>query len=176
MSDVRVDSGPSRRWRLPALMTGITLVSGAAVVRSTVERLHNQVSEVRRLRARLAERRREIDHQRQEELAYACDPENVTRARAIIERDLGEMRLAPVRPAELLQARRLLLSSISLAESSEEEVAKGLLTRSAEDLPLDEPLRAAERYIQLEADDVEAAFRRWVRPERLAEVVLGPHP
>src|SRR5437660_8475808 len=76
------------------------------------------------------------------ELEYACDPGNV--ARAIIERDLREMRRTPVRPEELVQARRLLLSNIPLGESSEEDIARGLLTRSAEDLPLDEPLRAAE--------------------------------
>src|SRR5438552_3790308 len=109
------------------------------------------------------------------ELEYACDPQNVARARAIIERDLRDMRTTPVRPEELLQARRLLLSNIPLGESSEEDIAKGLLTRSAEDLPLDEPLRAAERYLRLDAHDIEAAFRRWVRPESLAEVVLGPH-
>jgi zinc protease len=111
-----------------------------------------------------------------DELEYACDPQNVTRARAILERDLGELRTTPVRPAELLQARRLLLSSIPLNESSEGEIAKGLLSRSADDLPLDEPLRAAERYVELDADDVKTAFRHWVRPDRLAEVVLGPHP
>ena len=110
------------------------------------------------------------------QLEYACDPQNVTRARAIIERELGDMRTTSVRPAELLQARRLLLSSIPLNESSEGEIAKGLLSRSADDLPLDEPLRAAERYLRLDADDVKNAFRDWVRPDRLAEVVLGPHP
>ncbi len=110
------------------------------------------------------------------DLEYACDPENVSRARAIIARDLGDMRTTPVRPDELLQARSLLLSSIPLAESSETEIAKGLLARSADDLPLDEPLRAAERYLQLDADDVTSAFRRRVHPDRLAEVVLGPRP
>jgi len=108
------------------------------------------------------------------ELEYACDPENVARARALIERDLGEMRTTPVQPAELLQARRLLLSSIPLGESSEDEIAQGLLTRSAEDLPLDEPMRAGTRYLQLGADEVAAAFARWLRPGDLAEVVLGP--
>src|SRR5437016_7875596 len=93
------------------------------------------------------------------ELEYACDPGNVARARAIIERDLREMRRTPVRPEELVQARRLLLSNIPLGESSEEDIARGLLTRSAEDLPLDEPLRAAERYLRLDAHDIEAAFQ-----------------
>jgi zinc protease len=107
------------------------------------------------------------------QLEYACDPENVSRARAIIERDLGEMRTMPVLPADLLQARRLLLSAIPLDESSEREIAKGLLSRSTDDLPLDEPLRAAERYLRLDAEDVKAAFGRWVEPDRLTEVVLG---
>ncbi|HXJ36023.1 MAG TPA: M23 family metallopeptidase [Candidatus Eisenbacteria bacterium] len=66
MLDVRVVSSVFRRWRLPALVTGITLVGGAAAVRSTVERLHHRAGEVRRLRARLADRQREIDRQRQE--------------------------------------------------------------------------------------------------------------
>ncbi len=110
------------------------------------------------------------------ELEYACDPENVARARSIITRDLNEMRTTPVQPAELLQARRLLLSGIPLAESSEDEIASGLLARSAEDLPLDEPVRAGARYLRLGAADVEAAFGRWLRPDDLAEVVLGPSP
>jgi zinc protease len=110
------------------------------------------------------------------ELEYACDPQNVAPARAIIQRDLDEMRAMRVRPAELLQARRLLLSRVPLEESSQDEIARGLLTRSAEDLPLDEPVRAAERYLRLDADDIESAFRRWVWPKRLAEVVLGPRP
>jgi murein DD-endopeptidase MepM/ murein hydrolase activator NlpD len=66
MPEVRVDSAVFRRWRLPALLTGITLVGGAAMVRSTVARLHDQICEVRRLRARVAERRREIDRRCQE--------------------------------------------------------------------------------------------------------------
>ncbi len=108
------------------------------------------------------------------EIEYACDPENVARARSIIERDLDQMRTTPVSPAELLQARRLLLSSIPLDESSADEIASGLLTRSAEGLPLDEPMRAGARYLRLGADDVESAFGRWLRPDGFAEVVLGP--
>jgi len=71
MPEARAGSGVFRRWRLPALLTSITLVGGAALVRSTVARLHDQVAEVRGLRARLAERRREIERQRQELAAVA---------------------------------------------------------------------------------------------------------
>jgi len=84
MPDVRVRSGVSRRWQMPALVTGITVVSAAAAVRSTVERVHDQVCEARRLRARLAEQRREIGRQRQEMAAVATAVEAlVPSARAL---------------------------------------------------------------------------------------------
>jgi len=66
MPDLRADSVVARRSWLSALVTSLTLVSGVAVLRSTVERLHTRVSEVRRFRERLAERRRKIDRQSQE--------------------------------------------------------------------------------------------------------------
>ena len=76
MPDVRA-TRVLRRWRLPALVTSITLVSGAAVVRSAVERLHNEFGEVRRLRVRLAAQQREIDRQRQELTAVATAVESL---------------------------------------------------------------------------------------------------
>ena len=63
MPDERVDSGDSRRWRLRALLTGMTLLAGASVARSSVERSHDRVCEMRQWRARLNERRREDDRE-----------------------------------------------------------------------------------------------------------------
>jgi zinc protease len=51
-----------------------------------------------------------------------------------------------------------------------------LLQRSLLDLPLDEPIRAAERYAALTAAEVQAAFAKWIRVEDLAQIVLGPAP
>jgi murein DD-endopeptidase MepM/ murein hydrolase activator NlpD len=64
MPDIRVHRGISRRVRLPALVTSITLISGAAAASSQPGRLRYLVREVRRLRARAALRRREIDLER----------------------------------------------------------------------------------------------------------------
>ena len=50
------------------------------------------------------------------------------------------------------------------------------LGRSLIGLPLDEPVRAAERYAKLTAPDVRAAFAKWVRPKDLVEVTQGPPP
>ena len=107
---------------------------------------------------------------------YGCDPANVSRARAMVERDLNQMRTEEVSPAELHQAKALLLRQIPLGESSEESVAGGMLARAELGLPLDEPLRAAQEYIKLNAADVKAAFARQVRTDNLVQVVRGPAP
>ncbi len=52
-------------------------------------------------------------------LTYRCDPQNVSKARDWIRRDLMAMRKENVTPTELQQAKALLLRQIPLAESSE---------------------------------------------------------
>jgi len=107
---------------------------------------------------------------------YGCNPENVSKARALAVRDLERMRTEDVSASELQQAKALLLRQIPLSESSEDEVAEGLLRRAEIGLPLDEPIRAAKRYYALDAAEVKAAFFRHVRPEDFAQVVRGPAP
>jgi zinc protease len=109
-------------------------------------------------------------------VSYGCDPENVAKARQLIERDLNQMRTEPVSDAELHQAKALLLRQIPLSESSEEAVAGGMLARARIGLPLDEPIRAANKYVELNAQDVEAAFARHIRTDNLVQVVRGPAP
>ncbi len=109
-------------------------------------------------------------------VSYGCNPENVSKARALIQRDLDQMRTQDVSPAELQQAKALLLRQIPLSESSEDSVAGGLLGRAVIGLPLDEPIHAAKRYLELNADDVKAAFARHVRPGDFVQVVRGPAP
>jgi zinc protease len=70
----------------------------------------------------------------------------------------------------------VLLRSIPLASASEEGIARGLIARAVDGLPLDEPTRAASRYLSLSAEDVRAAFARWIRPGDLVQVVEGPPP
>ncbi len=107
---------------------------------------------------------------------YACDPPNVSRARAIIVRDLRAMQTTPVTPAELRRAKALLLREIPLSESSLDLIAAGLLDRTRLHLPLDEPTIAAHRYLKLTAADVKAAFARWLVPANLVQVTEGPTP
>jgi zinc protease len=51
-----------------------------------------------------------------------------------------------------------------------------VLERRDLELPLDEPAIAARRYIALDAGAVQAAFRRWLRPDDLVRVTQGPAP
>jgi zinc protease len=107
---------------------------------------------------------------------YGCNPENVSKARALIQRDLEQMRTQDVSPGELQQAKALLLRQIPLEESSEESVAGGILGRALIGLPLDEPVQAAKRYAELNAEQVKAAFAKYMRPDDFVQVVRGPAP
>jgi zinc protease len=105
---------------------------------------------------------------------YASDPKNTAKARAIIVRDLQRMRAKPVSAHELHQAKTLLLRKTALAESSVDDIAAGLLQRAQLGLPLDEPIRAARRYLKLDAKQVQSAYAEWIDPSRLVQVTQGP--
>jgi len=110
------------------------------------------------------------------EVNYACDPPNVSKARAIIQRDLKDMQSSLVPGEQLRQAKAMLLREMPLSESSIESIAEGLLSRVRLELPLDEPTLAAQRYVELTAEQVRSAFAKWVRPDDLIQVTQGPTP
>lgn len=107
---------------------------------------------------------------------YGCYPKNVSKARALVVRDLEQMRTEDVSPAELRQAKALLLRQIPLSESSESSVAGGLLDRALAGLPLNEPVLAAQTYYSLTANQIREAFEKAIRPDDLVQVVRGPAP
>ena len=109
-------------------------------------------------------------------VVYACDPANTTKASAIVMRNLKEMQIRPITVLELHQARSLLVRQIPLSQSGTKEIADKLLDLAAADLPLDEPARAEKRYREISAQEIRSAFVRWIRPDDLAEIVLGPNP
>jgi zinc protease len=109
-------------------------------------------------------------------VTYACDPSNTLKAHQLIQRDLISMQKENVSPAELQQAKALLLRQLPLAQSSEDDVGEALLARAQLGLPLDEASRAAKRYFALTADDIRQAFAKWIRPDAFVQVVRGPAP
>jgi zinc protease len=107
---------------------------------------------------------------------YACDPPNVSKARSLVERNLHKLQSRRVTPAELQRAKTLLIRQIPLSAASLDGIAGEFLDLSLKDLPLDEPVRAARRYLRVTAAQVQAAFAKWIRPEGFAQVTLGPEP
>ncbi|MGA2181080.1 MAG: pitrilysin family protein [Verrucomicrobiota bacterium] len=110
------------------------------------------------------------------QVEYACDPPNVSKARAVILRDLKDMQAKKVTAQELHQAKLMLLRDIPLAESSVDYIAQGWLAYSALGLPLDERVHAGRIYVKLDAKDVQTAFTKWLRASDLVQVTQGPVP
>ena len=110
------------------------------------------------------------------DITYGCNPDNVSKARGIVEQNLVKMLNQPVDSDELRQAQVMLLKEIALAESSSESIARGLVSRWNLDLPLDEPTVAARHYVALTPEQVKAAFTKWLHPADLVQVTQGPAP
>ncbi len=107
---------------------------------------------------------------------YGCDPPNVSKARAMVKRNLREMQTTPVTSEELRRAKILLLRQIPLAEASVDGIAARLLSRSIQGLPLDEPVMAAKHYRKATAAQIRDAYKKWIRPEDFVQVTEGPNP
>jgi zinc protease len=109
-------------------------------------------------------------------ISYSCDPPNVSKARAIVERDLKDMQTGIVPEETLHQTKVLLVQQISLSESSVRSIAEGLLSLTKDELPLNEPTEAARRYVNLTPQQVQSAFAKWIRPQSLVQITEGPNP
>lgn len=107
---------------------------------------------------------------------YGCDPVNVSKARFLVIQNLRQMQNEPVTRQELNRAKTLLLRQIPLSESSIDDIGETLLGLAVEDLPLDEPVQGAKRYLGVSAAEVQAAFKKWIRPDDFVQVTLGPVP
>jgi len=107
---------------------------------------------------------------------FAADPQVVPQVAALILGRIADLQNAAPGRTAFDHARRSLLLSLVLSETSFGEIAHGLLDRSRLDLPLDEPVRAANAYLHLTPAKVKDAMAKWVRVKDFAEVVQGPPP
>ena len=110
------------------------------------------------------------------QVLYGCDPDKVAQARALVIRDLKQMQSLPVTAAELQRAKALILRGIPLRQASIDELAGGLLKDSVNGLPLDQSMITARQVLGLTASDIQAAYKHWLRPDDLVEIVKGPDP
>ncbi len=107
---------------------------------------------------------------------YGSDPGKVAPVDSLVRRDVGAMQTTPVKADELTNARQYEIRSIPVGVSSENAIAGSLLRWSYDGEPLDEPMVAAQHYLHLTADEVEAAFRKYVELGHVVQVVEGPTP
>ena len=107
---------------------------------------------------------------------YACDPENVSKAAAIVVQNLKTMQEKPVPDDELNRVKAMVLRQLPLGEASVDDIAHGFIDRMEYDLPLDEPTLAAKKYAEMSAAVVQAAFAKWIRPGDLVRITQGPAP
>jgi zinc protease len=107
---------------------------------------------------------------------YASDPGKVTRAAQIAANDVKKMQDTPVPDVELARAKAVLIRRMPLEEASINEIARAFALRRDLNLPLNEPTLAAQRYIALSAADVQAAFKKWMRPADFVRASQGPKP
>jgi len=109
-------------------------------------------------------------------VVYGCDPPNVSKARALVVQNLRQMQKKLVSPQELNRAKTLLVRQIPLSESNIDDIGETLLGLAIENLPLDEPVQGAKRYLKISAREVQSAFSKWIRPDDFVQVTLGPVP
>jgi len=109
-------------------------------------------------------------------VSYASDPPNVSKARALVMRDLAALQNTAVSDEELHQAKGLILRELALSEASTGSVAHHLLSLAEIGLPLDEPAKAARQYLDMTAQQVQDAYKKWLRLDDMAQITEGPPP
>jgi zinc protease len=107
---------------------------------------------------------------------YGSDPEKVAPVDSLILRDVTDMQQNPILATELNNARQAEIRSIPVAVSSVGSIAASLLYWSWHGEPLNQPMIAARHYLDLSAGDVQEAFRKYLEPGHLTQVVEGPAP
>ena len=107
---------------------------------------------------------------------YGSDPGKVGLVDDLIRKNLADMQNAPVSQTELDNARQYEIRSIPVEVSSVNRIARALLNWSYKGEPLNQPMIAADHYLHLTAQEVQDAFKKYLKPSNLVQVVQGPAP
>ena len=110
------------------------------------------------------------------DVVYGADPSNVAKADALIARDLRDVQSRPLGSERLQVAKALLLGSVATREESYDGIGGTLLGDALEGRPLSEQIDEARAEFAASPAQVEAAVKRWVRPDGFAQVIIGPTP
>ncbi len=107
-------------------------------------------------------------------VSFGADPDKVVKARALVGQDLKALQSAPVSETELTRAKAQMLRRLPMQRASVDAIAALDLRLVDLGLPLNTPSIAAQHYYDTTPEKVQAAFKNWLRPDDLAEVVKGP--
>ncbi len=107
-------------------------------------------------------------------VSFGADPDKVVKAHIAVVQDLKTLQDFPVSDAELTRAKAQMLRRLPMQRASVDAIAALDLRLVDLGMPLDTPSVAAKHYFDATAAQVQAAFKTWLRPDDLAEVVKGP--
>ncbi len=107
-------------------------------------------------------------------VSFGADTANVAAATALVRRDIATMQTTLVSDAELDRAKAQVLRQLPMQRASIGAIAAFYLRLVELDLPLDTARRLPDAYAAITAEQVRAAFARWLRPDDLIQVVRTP--
>jgi zinc protease len=107
---------------------------------------------------------------------YGSDPEKVAAVDGLVRKNLSDMQNTPIQDAELNNARQYEIRSIPVGVASIDSISRSLLAWAWHDEPLNQPMVAAKYYLQMTPAEVQAAFKKYLKPQNLTQVVQGPPP
>jgi zinc protease len=107
-------------------------------------------------------------------VSYGADPQNVGRAERLVVGDLTSLQREPLPGDRLTRAKALVVGQLPVRQESYEGLAGQLLTYAGTGRPLDQDRIDARVQLQATAEQVRAAFAKWIRPNDFARVVQGP--
>ncbi|HTD32198.1 MAG TPA: pitrilysin family protein [Candidatus Elarobacter sp.] len=105
---------------------------------------------------------------------YGADPQNVARAARLVVDDLASLQKKPLPADRLTRAKALVLGELPIAKESYEGLAEQLIAYGSTGRPLDEDRIEAAAALAATPERVRAAMAKWIRPNDLVRVVVGP--
>jgi zinc protease len=107
---------------------------------------------------------------------YGSDPDKVAPVDSLVRQNLLDMQNTPVKDDELTNARQYEIRSIPVSVASVTSIGRALLSWAWHGEPLDQPMIAAKYFMELKPEQVQAAFKKYLKPQNLTQVVQGPPP
>jgi zinc protease len=107
-------------------------------------------------------------------VTFGADPQNVGRASRLVVDDLSMLQKTPLATDRLTRAKALIVGELPVRKESYEGLALQLGAYAVTGRPLDQDTRDAQAQLGATADQVRAAFAKWIRPNDFARVILVP--